>query len=53
MFDYLGHYCAKKINQIVYLKFFNNKYNMMADCKQKTRAMAGFFVPFQQIYSET
>ena len=37
---------------MVYLKFFNNKYNMMADCKQRTRVMPAFYVPFQQIYSE-
>lgn len=28
MFDYLGHSYSKKINQIVYMKFNNSKYNV-------------------------
>jgi hypothetical protein len=51
VFDYLGKQYADRICQIVYLKFNNTKYNLMADARLRTRIMSAFYVPFQQFYS--
>jgi len=52
MFDYLGKHYAKWMNHIVYLKFNNTKFNLMADSKHRTRILPAFYVPFQQIYNQ-
>ena len=50
-FDYLGMHYAERANQIVYFKFNNAKYNLLADERLTTRVISAFYVPFQQIYS--
>ena len=53
MFDYLGHNYVNSINQTVYLKFNNSKYNVDPTEKHLTRIMPAFYIPFQQIYNTT
>lgn len=52
VFDYLGNHYADIINQVVYLKFDNSKYNLVPEGKHKTRVMPAFYVPFHQIHSQ-